>query len=1198
MPYGTDNFAQGITIPWACPKCGMGYGDANGTEGFYTCGALFANMVPKPQPIADCADRSQFMCQKGYYAQDTRCLACSGASPICSYGYYYERCQRSATGACLACANFLPNATSQRYGPQAPVPECPNNVYDGTCALFLTPSWDSYACLIYCNVGYTNVQSSTLAPVPDCRPCEEVCGLGYYCPDVTAQFHACVACDALDARQKLPANAQWLSDCQWRCRDGYYKAVDGTSCAACPTDQLCLQGDSFQFMGCMGDSPGKCTPADARACVAGVSFLHFEVYWASPVCQPCAVATPHVTYQTAACTQHYNTQLAPCTTTGCPKGKYQVAPCTLTSDIQCWACTVGQPGQLMASYCGATYDARFVQCPEGSACDGSMWVLTCAPPLIALKGVCVCPPATQLVQGRCTPIPCDLQGWYPNATLDGCSPCPGGDAQVRTLPGVMGLSACGCAAGYFMEWTPDGLLRCWPCGDMVCTAGLQLQSPCPGDSALEPDCLCSVPPGARVLDPDRCTFECGEGMERTAGANMQPGGLWGGSAWAGLLPAGLAQAQAVDGVQGLALIGPDMLVLHNGSQLAVEYQNAVYWVDNGMLIQGNRRMLVEGSMRVCQDARLNRFWVGFTYAPLVSNTGTVICGLAEYPEQQTCTTVELVEVGVGNCGCSFWQDCAPVPLCITPLYTGVWGNTMQAGFVEGPIRDMAMDLGASVLYMLLGSGWVVRYEVHYYTPSTTDRLPDPIVNVSQLGPTVPASIAVVGSTLFMPGRSLGGSRYAPPADAEGLYAIGDHVLGSTGGLQADIWNGVTAASAVQGRVVGFAYGRWAIFNGTHLVQRAGMSCAQDLMLVLENCVPMQCVRVADACGLHTARAQGSSTCGCIPGFFAGDAGGCVPCTANSYCTGGRAISCGPNAISPPGASEVAQCSCQSGYYPFQQGGLCLGCPIGFWCLGGRTLPIPCMDRATTLTQGSNTPLDCYCMERTKGITCLLCDASELCLPMPTRPLWEALKLVGWSTGVLHIADCVPQEEGSVYVIPGPPIQDPSQFYYSWGWVVTMKVGTVGNLSGCMLAQGLYSTEPSSVFSPKQQAYGVMYSSPCALNSEWPGVGLTCMCIAGYATRSSSGVCLPCPNGTIRASRSPDACVPCSANNTHAPWLGMSHCVCLPGFYLDVQSDECLQVQSGFYLYEWLSSPLTAIALTIASGVLCILGSLAAALLSY
>lgn len=490
-PYSCWSLPSSPNLPasysglWDCTPCKCGYGNTVNEGGdCYQCANPFSDTVPIPTTLTDCNDRSQYTCQQGYYGPSCN-LPCR-PPPNCGYGYYSEHCPNG----CRPCSNPIPNPASQAYGPQAGRAPCTTS-FDGSCALYLTPSWDAYACLIYCGIGYANVEEDPLSEIPHCLPCEDVCELGFACPYINIEYRQCVACSALNANQQLPQNASWLPHCQWECNQGFYNEPDTAVCTPCDPSQLCFN-QSHSFLGCYGTSPGQCTPMDASACVAGSTFLYFQVYSHSAVCRPCALPTPNTTFTVDACTQLADTKLEACSV--CPLGSYLVTHCTLTADIQCAPCSTGASGLLMLQACTPTADALFGPCPPGKFCDGSLNLLDCPHPKIAQDGLCVCPPAMVPLLSGCKPIVCP-QGSYPNATTSDCTPC--GTTMALTLPDVIGALACVCPPEHFIERSGD-TMDCWPCGDLACFPGLQLQTPCTGLTSAEPDCECLVPPGAQV----------------------------------------------------------------------------------------------------------------------------------------------------------------------------------------------------------------------------------------------------------------------------------------------------------------------------------------------------------------------------------------------------------------------------------------------------------------------------------------------------------------------------------------------------------------------------------------------------------------------------------------------------------------------------------------------------------------------------
>ena len=77
----------------------------------------------------------------------------------------------------------------------------------------------------------------------------------------------------------------------------------------------------------------------------------------------------------------------------------------------------------------------------------------------------------------------------------------------------------------------------------------------------------------------------------------------------------------------------------------------------------------------------------------------------------------------------------------------------------------------------------------------------------------------------------------------------------------------------------------------------------------------------------------------------------------------------------------------------------------------------------------------------------------------------------------------------------------------------------------------------------------------------------CNCIAGFERLLASGIstCVPCQIGNVRASGTIRTdCTPCADNTTqYAPNMGMSGCICRPGYYLPLTNPKaCVAIASG------------------------------------
>lgn len=1250
---------------WDCEKCGSGYSHFMAEEGYVACYApKGSHLVAIPTELPGCSSSSfsppYFVCDVGYYysSASDECLPCLAQSLVtpCSAGYYHERCQTPTdTSVCKPCSRpALPNSTSYSYGPQRMLPECVPGLKrypeDESCALFLTPSWDHYECELYCNVGYTNV-NPLAGQTPDCQPCMDVCGLGFACSHISADYRQCTPCIDLNGGHPLPSNARWLPTCAWECVEGYYG--DGLSCKPCLTNQACFN-PLERFMGCAGESQGRCTPVNFTACEPNRTFLYYEVYSPHATCAPCAQPVLNASYMVSPCTQLHDTVLRPCSPRCAQPGHFITRECTLTSDVQCQPCTRGAMGQLMIEACGPRSDARFAPCPAGGACDGSATVLPCPVPKIPNQGLCICPPATR-GSSVCLPLQCP-DGWYPDASIDACSPCssdPDSLPLLLTLPMRMGLDACACASGYFIQRnaTTTGV-ECWPCGDLMCTPGLQAQWPSCSHAGqdVEPQCQCQLPQGTRLLDQDTCAFECAPDFDVSPlGANMTPG--W----WSLPFEPWLPEAEKEE--QEAVLIAPDLAVLSQSATLVfvmvrqtLQVMHALNASD--MLMQGTRERLIPSSANddthllqlwaSPEDAAEDRFWVGFSFETMVC--GETVSILASI----TCSTVELLQVfREGSCAAlgrpCFWvdqRDCVAVPVCPSLLATGIWGKTMQAGFTTGLIQDMTG--GTDTLYLLLSTGCVHAYPVYFYAPETSQaaRTDDTLQNTSLCSSgsssTRTRTLAYVGGTLFLPGHSQGPAQnlFVPPLDAVSLTTLTPTrwlLMRTSSALVVflvDVWNGVSWPVSVS--LLAFHSASLStLWSASSSSSSAGngsllqlLSTPSPLALLLacpldtlrfqfhDRCTPMQCVKTRNACGNHSLRVVGSTSCVCLPGYYDRQAG-CRLCPANAYCPGlevAMPVECGANAVSAPGATSPSDCLCKAGHYPLEPA-VCLPCPMGFWCLGGRTLPIPCMNSGTTFSSGSTSPLECVCPPRSYGLLCTPCAEDELCLLVASQaqPQWSAIRILGWGPATLRINDCaLLLKAAAVYSIPGPtPMQNlsSSSGTVPWGWMLAVLLidSTAPSivLGKCLTAQGLVLSEPIATVAGPQTHRTFSKKQHCSMNEEWSGdeVNQACTCIAGYVLQRSSVSgfqrCMPCLNGSIRVRRAPPAiCTPCEDNNSHAPWMAMSHCVCMDGYYFDIEASQprCMPLPLSFVaMHPWLASPAAMISLSVVSGLLCLLG---------
>ena len=373
------------------------------------------------------------------------------------------------------------------------------------------------------------------------------------------------------------------------------------------------------------------------------------------------------------------------------------------------------------------------------------------------------------------------------------------------------------------------------------------------------------------------------------------------------------------------------------------------------------------------------------------------------------------------------------------------------------------------------------------------------------------------------------------------------------------------------------------------------------------CEYMQCVKLAGPGGGGSAAAMtrvvGDTAYTCLPGFRT-VGGSCVVCEVGSYCVGGVAFECGiSKTTSGAGASSWAECLCKPGFYTYASGHLttCLPCSANAWCMGGHSYPVPCAYDALTLGYATS-PLDCRCVSSTTyGLRCATCDDHSECyaLPSVTHTL-TALVVSGWGPKLKARAglDACLASLGADSVVYDMPHLAPmynvlvdtvaagdlvamlererdlvtisiSQSIFAFGWVAVvqdlnatvMRDGSKDSTSGvreCMERSGATSlTNVTLMQAPLPAVNFLAARVPCGKHITVDLSHRCTQCEPGYEARYIQHylTCVPCANGTVRVEgSSSELCVPCADNNSYAPSMGMSACVCKPGFYLPLQTN--------------------------------------------
>jgi hypothetical protein len=195
-------------------------------------------------------------CEIGKYASAANSLLCEQCSetPLCIPGEYLVECNATNKPECLQCN-------------QADKPSNSHWTWSGT--LTQTGSVHDSVCSWNCNQGYFRSNSNA------CQGCKtpSSCAIGEYVTNCNSTFDGvCLSC------YNKPVNSIYtgaselyeISDCSWRCDNGYRKTKTSMICEACAPGTYAV------------DSPDECIP-----CQAGT----FSSESSASVCLDCSFTT-------------------------------------------------------------------------------------------------------------------------------------------------------------------------------------------------------------------------------------------------------------------------------------------------------------------------------------------------------------------------------------------------------------------------------------------------------------------------------------------------------------------------------------------------------------------------------------------------------------------------------------------------------------------------------------------------------------------------------------------------------------------------------------------------------------------------------------------------------------------------------------------------------------------------------------------
>ena len=1072
---------------WACPACFQRLGGCQHTtypDSLGRCiscipywddlNMVHVTMFGTNSMVSSCL-REYAVCDKGYYNMSSgagdygMCLSCLSVPPVsCGKGRYQKRCiQRQddtndLNELCDMCDNpALPDSVKYRYGLGRLYDDCsgisvPNPLL---CAWFLTPKWNTGVCDIECNTGYIPVMQQGPYAYPNCTKCETACPIGFkppYCPGgtgvVAGKIGSCEAC------ADLPQNARWVSggqSCEWECAvQGFYKGA--SSCLKCEVVETCT--NQTRFMGCNGNSPGRCTACPVSSCQStttsagggkfSLTYLNFGIYLDRCACVNCSMPVLGLSYAVKNCSTDSDAVLAPCTLNPCfglpARSHYTAKPCTLWNNSVCAACSAPpSPGRLLISECTPYADAVYGDCPYGLACNGTAVGFRCPEGKIAVGGVCECGPATTLMSGVCVPILCPRSGMYPDPNSGICKNCTlaGSTTSAISKERVMGLDACGCSSGFFVQRLNTSI-QCWPCGDLGCTRGLQRQSECLGFGQTEPTCDCGPAPGTELVDTQdiefACSLRCAKGYH--SASTLLPGLYNKFSFISNALPDTSEIVHllvSVRNIQDVVLVGDNIgVVLHDEGMLSfVRLDSGAVAKTDLNILMGARARFELGIVTAIlgHEGMAGYIWIAFTYWGYCDDIDSVL--------ERNCSALELVMLQPFASGMGPFCVGNGVDICMV-LTSAIWGNLFPSTGTSAKIYSMTLGFQGGSIFMATGAHGdgaayaLVQYTLTFYQESvpSSERSSDSLIFLGQNEGGGIVDISYGADLLYVMVRGSGGNKiltfslfantWADQLDwstkttgfgDSQIVQLSEHLLLICGGGQGsamvvDTLNNIASAFYVSATNSEIPIDKMAfkpnllvgiMDGGSYLVlYRSATPCPVDTILYedksADGCVGLPCV-LSKPCGLHSVRGLGQINCVCEPGYFSLSgyvngvgAASCVPCGQAStatdnimydvYCPGGlTAISCPDHSTTSSYlATSISECLCSPGYYHF--GSYCLPCPTNMWCPGNGTMtPIPCHAQGTTLYEGSFTPLDCICPTRTYGLLCKPCADGDDCV---------------------------------------------------------------------------------------------------------------------------------------------------------------------------------------------------------------------------
>ena len=1130
-------------------------------------------------------------CNQGYFMSASGGTSCLPCQTTCSPGWYPPDCPggsgRKTDGSCLPCPNTLP---TNAFWVSGCVWQClPNTFRDPSKQQCISCFRTDLA--ISCSntmIGYPANSYESLYPITNMYMI-----LG--CKDDSPG--KCVACNITCPSQNFIASEPYMDSCK---------------CSPCTQPQ---PGSTYIVQNCTRVS--DTILADCSTCTIGKTFRKQACStWQDTICHPC---TPPV------------------------DGMLLKSFCDLTQDAIYIPCPSEKAcdGSSSTFYCSSDKQAVNGKCVCKPGTQNNNGIETCKPMLCPhqwmypdpISGQCQnCTLETESVQGvavtgilglaacGCPP------GYFPTTQNPyiHCWPC----GDLGCVAGIQRQSEC--SEFPTCQCAPGPGTRLQPQSGRVESCALQCAE------GYVPISSSSLAPGLY----DRFGFY----------ANVRP-------QTAILISQSRPMMQEI---MDIILVLPRLAVAlcHDSSLYIIDMdtgQTAVF--DNGILCFGYNRQYMGNVTAIAAHRQATTllgsnnalFWVAFTYYGF--------CG--DGAEETDCSTVELISLlfnsNQGFCMPEI-QVCAKLASKLWGNTFPSIGSTLKISYLLLASSQPILYVGLCNFDENYATS-IARYPIEFYSSGTPDSqrkndYPLQIIIPPSLDVKIQAMAEALDSLYIIVANIHGIFKLTPTSS---MYQIdsgqwldmkgdGSNILWlkqSNGGwIQMDLWNSFQSTFAMQVTTLSFdkqSSTLVTVINSTSLVYYpSAMRCPTDSLVyhydIEQSCESMQCIFKAP-CGPFSFRTPGSDTCSCQLGYYFSLNNDCMPCPSSYFCPGTTTIPlpCPAHSFTTPGqlATQQSDCICLPGFYHLSSVQQCLPCPTNMWCpYNGTQAPVPCYAGGYTLVEGASSPLKCICPSRTFGLTCQPCDNSMDCVSIKTStkniiPYLTYSTVTGWGPvwGNELIGKCLsllatptPQNIAvidNIFIIYPLSIEGssiisdnvPDMLQWSWAFVVQNSIDNDFlriQMTECL---SIYGMQEQS-FGSFQTTQGVDLRVAMSLGGpEWEWSGQESnprTCIAGYEAVSTDtwGIkCFPCLNGTVRARLASGGCVPCQGVNEHAPYLGMSACVCIQGYQLSSTTGQCEYMMSGSipWWYPELSNQAVVISLALFIGLMSIIASVLASM---